>query len=99
MIHSHSDLFDLLLIGGVVGLSIWVLFFFTLLRQTQQSPSRKSEFTFVTAIFFVAFSYSLFTSAFYGPNVMGVIILSIVAISNMNTKSPPEARGDFKAPF
>lgn len=89
-IHSHSDFFDLMFVGGFLGISTWFIVIIDFFRLGHKGyPLSSLQGGFAVAICIVFSVYSFLTSAFFGPLMMGYVILSIIAIGTRPAPRPP----------
>jgi O-antigen ligase len=80
-IHTHNDVLDMLLTGGVVGLIILGFVWRALLALMWRLPRHSSGFVIAGAILLVWFSQSIFTGQIWSPDAMTAYIAALVALS------------------
>jgi hypothetical protein len=68
--HTHSDLFDMLLIGGVLGLALYLLFFYTIASQGRGLPVGSTEFGILVTLLVSFGTMSLLTGLMEFPHTM-----------------------------
>lgn len=68
--HTHSDLFDMLLIGGIVGLAIYFLLFYTIASLGRGLPVGSMEFAALAALLISFGVMSLLTGLMAFPHTM-----------------------------
>lgn len=88
MIHAHSDIFDLLYMGGLLGIGLWACILMTCLRVCRdgvKAQYRSVEFAMLGCLYLILLTYSVLTSAFYGPLLMSCIIIGIVTLIRSHT--------------
>ena len=69
-IHTHSDLFDMLLIGGVIGLALYLLFFYTITSLGRGLPVGSMEFGILMTLIVSFGAMSLFTGLMDFPHTV-----------------------------
>ncbi len=70
LIHTHSDLFDLLLGGGLLGLAVYISLTGSLLRYFRRVPPQSAEFALMGAIFAIFLVMSLITGQLEATHAM-----------------------------
>ncbi|HEX42396.1 MAG TPA: hypothetical protein ENN81_10115 [Phycisphaerales bacterium] len=73
-VHTHSDLFDLLLIAGVLGLFLLALLYYTLMKIALIRDKTSSEFSVMVAVFISYAAMSCLTGQFGAPHAMFTIM-------------------------
>ncbi|MFC1633561.1 O-antigen ligase family protein [Planctomycetota bacterium] len=68
--HTHSDLFDMLLIGGIVGLSLYFLLFYTITSLGKGLPVGSMEFAILGALLLSFGVMSLLTGLMAFPHTL-----------------------------
>jgi len=80
-IHTHNDLLDMLVVGGVLGVIVLVLMFAGLVVQIRAARSSSPEFAVAVAILLVLGCQAFFTGQLFLPDVMTFYLLAITAVS------------------
>ncbi len=104
-IHTHSDLFDLLLGGGILGLGIYAVLFWSLAGYLRGIPPRSAEFASMGAVGSIYVVMSLITGLLEATHAMfclGAIfhcchILASHGSSNTERQDPNHALGGSSA--
>ena len=68
--HTHSDLFDMLLIGGIVGLILYLILFYTIISLGRDLPVGSTEFGVLGALLISFGVMSLCTGLMAFPHTM-----------------------------
>jgi len=68
--HTHSDLFDMLLIGGLVGLALYLLLFYTIASLGRGLPVGSTEFAILGTLLISFGVMSLFTGLMAFPHAV-----------------------------
>ncbi|MEO8128926.1 MAG: O-antigen ligase family protein [Bryobacteraceae bacterium] len=79
-IHTHNDLLDMLVIGGVLGLIVLGLIFAGLVIQVRAAKPASPEFAVGVAILLVLGSQAFLTGQMFLPDVMTFYLLAITAV-------------------
>jgi O-antigen ligase len=90
-LHTHNDVFDMLLVGGLFGLLILALVFSGLVTQLQAHP-KSPEFAVAVGILIVLCCQGFFTGQMFLPDVMAYYLLSITTVLSFETGGLGEAR-------
>lgn len=90
-LHTHNDVFDMLLVGGLFGLLILALVFSGLVTQLQAHP-KSPEFAVAVGILIVLCCQGFFTGQMFLPDVMAYYLLSITTVLAFETGGSGEAR-------
>jgi O-antigen ligase len=69
-IHTHSDLFDLLLGGGLLGLAVYLVLWRNVVRQCRSVSSRSAEFALMGACLAIFLVMSLITGQLEATHAM-----------------------------
>ena len=80
VVHTHNDLLDMLVIGGVLGLTVLGLIFTGIVAQIRAARPASPEFAVGVAILLVLGCQSFFTGQLFLPDVMSFYLLSITAV-------------------
>jgi len=80
-IHTHNDLLDMLVVGGVLGVIVLGLMFAGLVVQIRAARSSSPEFAVAVAILLVLGCQAFFTGQLFLPDVMTFYLLAITAVS------------------
>ena len=80
VVHTHNDLLDMLVIGGVLGLIVLGLIFSGIVVQIRSARPASPEFAVGVAIFLVLVCQAFFTGQLFLPDVMSFYLLSITAV-------------------
>jgi len=78
--HTHNDLLDMLVIGGVLGLIVLSLIFAGIIIQIRSVRSASPEFAVSVAILLVLGCQAFFTGQLFLPDVMTFYLLAITAV-------------------
>ncbi len=79
-IHTHNDLLDMLVVGGVLGVIVLVLMFAGLVVQIRGSRPASPEFAVAVAILLVLGCQAFFTGQLFLPDVMTFYLLAITSV-------------------
>jgi len=79
VMHTHNDLLDMLVIGGVLGIIVLGLVFAGIVVQIRSVSSESPEFAVAVAIFLVLGCQAFFTGQLFLPDVMTFYLLAITA--------------------
>jgi O-antigen ligase len=80
VVHTHNDLLDMLVIGGVLGLIVLSLIFAGIVVQIRSARPASPEFAVAVAILLVLGCQSFFTGQLFLPDVMSFYLLAITAV-------------------
>jgi O-antigen ligase len=80
VLHTHSDLLDMLVIGGVLGLIVLGLMFIGIVVQIRASRPASPEFAVAVAILLVLGCQAFLTGQLFLPDVMSFYLLAITAV-------------------
>ncbi len=80
-IHTHDDLLDVLLVGGLVGLLSLTVLLVTAWRRLVPPSSRRSRWRYAVAIAFVWAAHAAFTGQLWLPDAMSWYILGLGAMA------------------
>jgi O-antigen ligase len=80
IMHTHNDLLDMLVIGGVLGLIVLGLIFAGIVVQIRSAPAASPEFAVAVAILLVLGCQAFFTGQLFLPDVMSFYLLAITAV-------------------
>ncbi len=78
-LHTHNDVFDMVLVGGLFGLLILGLVFSGIVTQLQAHP-KSPEFAVAVGILTVLCCQGFFTGQMFLPDVMAYYLLSITTV-------------------
>ena len=79
--HAHSDLFDLLYIGGLCGILIWLNTYYYFIKILKLGHHRATvSFCFIMAVLVAWFVSGLCTSSIFGPLSMNIVLGSIFGL-------------------
>lgn len=80
VVHTHNDLLDMLVIGGVLGLIVLGLIFAGIVVQIRSALPASPEFAVAVAILLVLGCQAFFTGQLFLPDVMTFYLLAITAV-------------------
>jgi hypothetical protein len=80
VVHTHNDLLDMLVIGGVLGLIVLGLIFTGIVVQIRSAKPASPEFAVAVAILVVLGCQAFFTGQLFLPDVMSFYLLAITAV-------------------
>ncbi len=80
VLHTHNDLLDMLVIGGVLGLIVLGLVFTGIVVQIRSARPASPEFAVAVAILVVLGCQAFFTGQLFLPDVMSFYLLAITAV-------------------
>jgi O-antigen ligase len=80
VVHTHNDLLDMLVIGGVLGLIVLGLIFSGIVVQIRSAKPASPEFAVAVAILVVLGCQAFFTGQLFLPDVMSFYLLAITAV-------------------
>lgn len=95
--HTHSDLFDMLLIGGVVGLVLYFLLFFTIASLGKGLPRASTELAVLGALLTSFGVMSLLTGLMSFPHTMYAFGAQCICIRVLATQEDGELEPSFLA--
>lgn len=90
-IHTHSDLFDLLLVGGIAGAVLLGLFLASLWKLSSHS-NNSAETKYIRSACTVIVVSGLFTGQFFGADLMLFYVASICALNCMEQSGDRRSR-------
>ncbi len=90
-LHTHNDVFDMLLVGGLFGVLILGLVFSGIVTQLQARP-KSPEFAVAMGIFVVLCCQGFFTGQMFLPDVMAYYLLAITTVLAFETRGPAEVK-------
>ena len=79
-VHTHNDVLDMLVIGGVLGLIVLGLAFAGIVVQIRAARSASPEFAVAVAILLVLGCQAFFTGQLFLPDIMTFYLLGITAV-------------------
>ena len=94
-VHTHNDVLDMLVIGGVLGLIILGLVFAGIVVQIRAARSASPEFAVAVAILLVLGCQAFFTGQLFLPDIMTFYLLGITAVLACRARKSPETHWDF----
>ncbi len=83
-IHTHNDLLDMLLVGGVMGVVCLVIFWATLIARLRLLHVASAEYGAGLAILAGLFAQSLLTGQIFDPSTMAVYVIAFVCVTAVN---------------
>ena len=86
-IHTHSDFFDFLIIGGLLGVAAYAYMVRVLVQYCLRPSLYCPEFVFASAVFITFIAHSLSTGQVFAPNTMTSYLVGIVCVSGLGTMS------------
>ncbi len=96
-IHTHNDVLDMLVMGGVVGIGFLLIVFAALAAQILSAPARSPEFAAAVSILLAFFCQAIFTGQLFMPDVMSYYVMSITALLVSTTRVIPTRRAFVQA--
>jgi len=94
-IHTHNDMLDMLVTGGVIGVVFLLLVFAALLAQILRTPVRSPEFAVAFSILLALSSQAIFTGQLFMPDVMSYYVVGITALT-VNSQPAVSKRQAFR---
>jgi hypothetical protein len=93
--HTHSDLFDILLIAGVVGLLAALTLPVSIFKLGALLPSRSPEYGLFWSIGCIMLAQALLTGQFFLPDTMAYYLVTMTAVVSLHAcqDSPTVGRG------
>jgi O-antigen ligase len=79
-IHTHNDVLDMLVMGGMMGIVVLLLVFGTLAAQIVRAPTRCPEFAAAAAVLLGCVCQAILTGQLFMPDVMTYYVLAITAL-------------------
>jgi len=94
VVHTHNDLLDMLVIGGVLGLIVLGLIFTGIAVQIRSARRASPEFAVAVAILLVLSCQAFFTGQLFLPDVMTFYLLAITSV--LACARQPDRRAVFR---
>lgn len=86
-IHTHNDLLDMLLVGGVMGVVCLSVFWATLIARLRLLRPASAEYGAGLAILTGFFAQSLLTGQIFDPSTMAVYVIAFVCVTAVHSQS------------
>ncbi|MBV8810200.1 MAG: O-antigen ligase family protein [Acidobacteriaceae bacterium] len=79
-IHTHNDVLDMLVMGGMVGIGLLLLVVAALGAQILSTPAQSPEFAAAISILLTFFCQAILTGQLFMPDVMSYYVMGITAL-------------------
>lgn len=86
-VHTHSDFFDMMLTGGVLGLLLYSAFLWTAFDHVRKTPKISVEFLVMSSIFIVFCVMSFLTGIFIAPHAIFSFLAALYCMKRKNSES------------
>jgi len=93
--HTHSDLFDMLMIGGIVGLALYFLLFHTIASLGKGLPIGSAEFATLAAMLLSFGVMSLLTGLIAFPHAMYAFGVQCICIRVLAVQEESDLRSQY----
>lgn len=88
-IHTHNDFLDMLLVGGVLGVFAWLVFWYALVVRLRSLSVTAAGYGAGLAILVGLFAQSVLTGQMFDPSAMSIYLIAFVCVTGTTDRDDP----------
>lgn len=85
-VHAHSDLFDMVVMGGITGVILLLMLWTKIARLFLRLPTSSPYYLVAMAVYIVYLIHSTLTGQLFVTNIMGSYIIAVMCLTEMGTR-------------